>query len=103
MVFTKKNNKIGRAENSSPIKRGVSFSENVMRIIRRIVNTSLDFNFFYELKYDNGYNWYYIGFGWEIMNIYPILYVDLDRLNNGSVRGLFMIPFREGDLDENNL
>ena len=24
-------------------------------------------------------------------------------LNNGSGRGLFMIPFREGDLDENNL
>jgi hypothetical protein len=74
-----------------------------MRIIRRIVNTSLDFNFFYELKYDNGYNWYYIGFGWKNMNnyLYPILYMDLDRLNNGRIA--YMIPFREGDLDENNL
>lgn len=73
-----------------------------MRIVRRIINEGLGLNFLYELKYDNGYNWYYIGFGWENKDMnYPTIYVDIDRFNNS--RSAYMIPFREGDLDENNL
>lgn len=69
-----------------------------MRIVRRIINEGLGLNFLYELKYDNGYNWYYIGFGWENKDMnYPIIYMDADRFNG---KGAYMIPFRKGDLLE---